>query len=106
MVLVESKLSKIYTTIRFFKSIFVALCNFVLRVWKTALLVLFHTTMKLLTQQILADFRKVGNQMNEADPILLCKFFHPNSVRTRYPTEFDEESRIFFGYVIGIEDER
>lgn len=77
-----------------------------MRLGRPHLLVLFNTTMKLLTQEILADFRKVGNQMQEADPILICKFFHPASVRTRYPTEYDEESGIFYGYVIGIENER
>ncbi|WP_421795369.1 DUF2958 domain-containing protein [Haliscomenobacter sp.] len=62
--------------------------------------------MKLLTKEILAKFRKVGDQSNERDPQIICKFFHPASVRTRYPTEYDEESQIFFGYVIGIENER
>ena len=62
--------------------------------------------MKLLTQQILADFRKVWDQMNVSDPVIICKFFHPASVRTRFPTEFDEEDQIFFGYVVGLENER
>lgn len=61
--------------------------------------------MKLLTQQILADFRKVWDQMSESDPVIICKFFHPASVRTRFPTEFDEEDQIFFGYVVGLENE-
>jgi hypothetical protein len=62
--------------------------------------------MKLLTKEILADFRKVWNQMQESDPKIICKFFHASSVRTRYPTEYDEEEQIFFGYVVGIENER
>lgn len=77
-----------------------------MRVWKTALLVLFHTTMKLLTQEILKDFRRIGDQSDVADPIIVCKFFHAASVRTRYPTEFNEEDGVFFGFVIGIENER
>lgn len=64
-----------------------------------------HTIMKLLTQQILKLFRKVWDQMDERDPLIICKFFHPASVRTWYPTEYDEESQIFFGYVVWIENE-
>lgn len=44
--------------------------------------------------------------MDERDPLIICKFFHPASVRTWYPTEYDEESQIFFGYVVWIENER
>ncbi len=43
--------------------------------------------------------------MSESDPVIICKFFHPASVRTRFPTEFDEEDQIFFGYVVGLENE-
>jgi hypothetical protein len=35
----------------------------------------------------------------------LVKFFTPDSNWTWYATEYDPENRIFFGYVIGFEDE-
>lgn len=35
----------------------------------------------------------------------LVKFFTPDSNWTWYASEYDPENRIFFGYVIGLEDE-
>ncbi len=35
----------------------------------------------------------------------LVKFFTPDSNWTWYASEYDPENRIFFGYVIGFEDE-
>jgi len=57
--------------------------------------------MKLLTKAILAQFEKVGNQSNEKDPLVICKFFYPDFHRTRYAAEFNSDDRIFFGYVVG-----
>jgi len=55
--------------------------------------------MKLLTQEIISQFRKVWNQSESKDPIVVCKFFNPTGSGTWYATEFDEEEKIFFGYV-------
>ena len=62
--------------------------------------------MKLLTQELLKQFRKVWRQDKVKDPLVICKFFYPGSHRTRYATEFDEETRIFFGFVDGDFPER
>ena len=55
--------------------------------------------MKLLTKAILSRFAKVGRQDEDPDPIVICKFFNPCGAGTWYATEYDPESRIFFGYV-------
>ena len=56
---------------------------------------------KFLTKAILQRFQKVGRQELEKDPLVVCKFFDPCSERTRYATEYDPKTRIFFGYVVG-----
>lgn len=61
--------------------------------------------MKLLTKAILQQFEKIGSQANSADPILVCKFSDPCSQRTWYAAEFEQQTGIFFWYVIGIENE-
>lgn len=55
--------------------------------------------MKLLTKEIITQFRAVWNQSHAADPLVICKFFNPTGAGTWYATEFDEETEIFFGYV-------
>lgn len=54
---------------------------------------------KFLTQEILKQFRTIWDQAQNPDPIVICKFFDPCSRRTRYATEYDETTRIFFWYV-------
>ena len=66
-----------------------------------AFLVLFITTMKLLTKEILQRFAKAGSQEDVFDALIICKFFDPCSSRTRYATEYDQARGIFFGYVVG-----
>ena len=61
---------------------------------------------KFLTQEILADFRKIWVQSEISDPIVVCKFFDPCSQRTWYATDYKQETGIFFWYVVGIENER
>lgn len=56
--------------------------------------------MKLMTKAILDRFQKVGRQENSEDPIIIAKFFNPVGAGTWYATEYDPETRIFFGYVI------
>jgi hypothetical protein len=55
--------------------------------------------MKLLTKDLLKRFLEVGSQQEERDPIVVAKFFIPAGAGTWYATEYDEESRCFFGYV-------
>jgi hypothetical protein len=55
--------------------------------------------MKLLTKELVKRFAKVGSQSNTKDPIIIAKFFNPTGAGTWYATEYDQESRIFFGYV-------
>ena len=54
--------------------------------------------MKLMTKAILKRFAQVGSQENVDDPIIIAKFFNPTGAGTWYATEFDPETRIFFGY--------
>jgi hypothetical protein len=62
--------------------------------------------MKLMTQEILRRFRTLGRQEDRGDDaVVVCKFFTPDSSWTWYATEFDEESREFFGLVEGFEVE-
>ncbi len=59
-----------------------------------------------LTESILNDFRTIWDQSETTDPIVVCKYFDPCSRWTRYATEYDEETQIFFGFVVWIEQER
>lgn len=52
--------------------------------------------MKILTKEILKKFEKIGNQEKEKDPLIICKLFFPDFHRTRYATEYDPKTRIFF----------
>lgn len=61
--------------------------------------------MKLLTKEILARFKKVGSQEHSEDPIVICKFFNPSGAGTWYATEYNEDEKIFFGYVSIFGDE-
>lgn len=53
--------------------------------------------MKLLTKALLKRFEQVGRQEEVEDPIVICKFFNPAGRGTWYATEFDPETRNFFG---------
>ncbi|MDD4136220.1 MAG: DUF2958 domain-containing protein [Candidatus Shapirobacteria bacterium] len=55
--------------------------------------------MKLLTKGLLVKFNKVGKQEEVKDPIIIAKFFNPTGAGTWYATEYEPESKIFFGYV-------
>lgn len=55
--------------------------------------------MQLLTKELLKRFEKVGSQENISDPIVIAKFFNPAGAGTWYATEYDPESKEFFGYV-------
>jgi hypothetical protein len=55
--------------------------------------------MQLLTKELLRQFKKVGRQEEVSDPIVIAKFFNPAGAGTWYATEYDPESKEFFGYV-------
>ncbi len=55
--------------------------------------------MQLLTNELLHRFTQVGPQENDPDPIVIAKFFNPCGAGTWYATEYDPETRTFFGYV-------
>jgi hypothetical protein len=55
--------------------------------------------MQLMTQQLLKRFTKVGSQEHARDPIVIAKFFNPTGAGSWYATEYDPETRCFFGYV-------
>lgn len=55
--------------------------------------------MQLLTKELLQRFAKLGRQEDSKDPIVVAKFFNPAGAGTWYATEYDPESKTFFGYV-------
>lgn len=61
--------------------------------------------MKLLTPSLLRRFREIGRQDEASDPLVIAKFFTPDSQWTWYATEFDETKKMFFGLVVGFEAE-
>jgi hypothetical protein len=55
--------------------------------------------MKLMTKALQKRFAQVGRQESVKVPIVVAKFFYPAGSGTWYATEYDPESRLFFGYV-------
>lgn len=58
--------------------------------------------MKLITKQLEERFAQVGRQAEESDPIIIAKFFNPNSAGTWYAISYEPEDNICFGYVTGL----
>lgn len=56
--------------------------------------------MKLLTKQILADFKKQGyTDGKPKDQVkVIVKFFNPTGAGNWYAVEYDETERLFFGF--------
>lgn len=54
----------------------------------------------LLTKELREKLPVLYSQENNENPLVICKFFLPNSYWTWYATEFDSKDT-FFGYVIG-----
>ena len=52
-----------------------------------------------MTKELEQKFAKVGSQENIKDPVIIAKFFNPTGSGTWYATEYDPETRTFFGYV-------
>jgi len=55
--------------------------------------------MQLLTEGIIKRFKKVGCQENVKDPVVVAKFFNPTGAGTWFATEYDPNTKTFFGYV-------
>ena len=60
--------------------------------------------MELLTQELREQLPPLYSQEQEPDPLVICKFFTPDSSWTWYALEFDGED-VFFGLVDGFEQE-
>ena len=55
--------------------------------------------MKLMTKALERRFAQVASQENVDDPLIIAKFFNPTGAGTWYATEYDPDTRTFFGYV-------
>ena len=55
--------------------------------------------MKLLTKEIEKRFVQVGSQDGVENPIVIAKFFNPCGQGTWFATEYNPETKIFYGYV-------
>ncbi|HUW22393.1 MAG TPA: DUF2958 domain-containing protein [Candidatus Bathyarchaeia archaeon] len=60
--------------------------------------------MKLLTKELRKKLPPLYSVENEKDPLVICKFFTPDSNWTWYALEFDGKDT-FFGWVVGFEKE-
>jgi hypothetical protein len=58
--------------------------------------------MKLMTKELEKKFARIGNQSESDNPIVVAKFFFPAGAATWWATEYDPETKIFFGYVTGL----
>jgi len=61
--------------------------------------------MKLLSPELQQRFQEVGSQAGNPDPQVIAKFFDPVGSATWYATEYDQECRVFFGYVTGLHED-
>lgn len=59
--------------------------------------------MKLMTKELEKEFKKIGSQENNPDPVVIAKYFNPCGSQTWYATEYFPESRTCFGYVTGMD---
>jgi len=55
--------------------------------------------MRLLNKELLDRFKEIGSQQDSEDPIVIARFFHILSPANWYATEYDPESKVFYGYV-------
>lgn len=60
--------------------------------------------MKLLSTELRKQLPPLYSQEHVEDPLVVCKFFTPDSSWTWYAIEFDGQD-IFFGWVVGFEKE-
>lgn len=55
--------------------------------------------MKLLTKELETQFKKVGRQEGSSDPLVIAHYFNPCGAGDWWATEYDPETREFFGFV-------
>lgn len=55
--------------------------------------------MRLMTAELEKRFAQVGSQEEVKDPVIVAKFFNPVGRGTWYATEYDPQTKTFFGYV-------
>ena len=57
--------------------------------------------MKLLTNKIIQKFEEIGSQEHKKleEQEIIVKFFNPSGIGTWYATEYNPETKIFFGWV-------
>lgn len=55
---------------------------------------------------VLDEFRKLWTHQTEYAPFYMTRTMWPQRERTWFPFEFDEESQVFYGKVLGDEDDR
>ena len=54
--------------------------------------------MQLLTRALEDRFARIGSQEDNPDPLIIARFFNPTGIGTWYATEYDPQTRTFFGY--------
>ena len=54
--------------------------------------------MQLLTRALEDLFAQIGSQEDNPDPLIIARFFNPTGAGTWYATEYDPQTRMFFGY--------
>lgn len=54
--------------------------------------------MKLLTKELETRFKAVGSQQESEDPTVIAKFFSPVGAATWLATEYEPETKTFFGF--------
>lgn len=55
--------------------------------------------MELLTDYLRDQFKKAGSQDVATDPLIIAKFFNPAGAGTWYASEYNPETKVFFGFV-------
>lgn len=56
---------------------------------------------KMMTKEIERNFKRTGRQEDVENPVVVAKYFNPYGRSTWFATEYDEETRCFFGYCVG-----
>lgn len=59
----------------------------------------------LITPELLRRFADLGDQRDVDDPIIVAKYFTPDSSWTWYAASFDPQTGLMFGLVDGFEKE-
>lgn len=58
--------------------------------------------MKLMTKELEKRFNQVGDQSEVENPTFIAKYFNPCGSQSWYASEYDPETKIFYGYVTGM----